>query len=133
LTYSGQLTVLVCWCGMRHAVPEELHDTQLRQHRDGGRVMDIYCPLGHAYIPSGKGEATRLREQLEQQRREAGRLAAERDQIQASLRAQKAATTRAKKRSAAAVCPCCHRSFSQLRRHMQSKHPGYDPSETTVG
>lgn len=33
--------------------------------------------------------------------------------------------TRAKTRAAAAVCPCCNRSFKQLRRHMRSKHPDY--------
>jgi uncharacterized protein (UPF0212 family) len=23
------------------------------------------------------------------------------------------------------VCPCCNRSFAQLRRHMAAKHPEY--------
>jgi hypothetical protein len=53
------------------------------------------------------------------------------------LRAQKGATTRAKKRAVAATCPCCGRSFSQLRRHMAAKHPealaehGIAPDTTT--
>jgi hypothetical protein len=48
-----------------------------------------------------------------------------REDTERRLSAQKGATTRAKKRHAAAVCPCCNRSFVQLRRHMENKHPGY--------
>jgi hypothetical protein len=139
LTYRGQLTVVTCWCGMRHAVPEELRDfqmRQMRQHRDGDRdVTSIYCPLGHGHVPSGKGEAELLRERLAAEekrlqaaRDNAARLAAERDQAEASARAYKGAATRARKRAAAAVCPCCKRSFVQLRRHMETKHPDYDPA-----
>lgn len=128
IVYSGELVVTMCWCGMRHAVPEELRDYQLRMHRDGRDVQSIYCPLGHGHVPAGKGKAAKLREQLEDERARAGRLAAARDQAEASLRAQKAATTRARKRSAAAVCPCCKRSFVQLRRHMAAKHPDFDPA-----
>lgn len=34
-------------------------------------------------------------------------------------------TTRAKKRAATGTCPCCGRSFVQLRRHMAAKHPDH--------
>lgn len=128
LRYSGELTVVKCWCGMRHAVPAELDDLQDRQHDNGRTQVAIYCPLGHQHERAGEGEAARLERQLQTERDRAARLAAERDQIQASLTAQKGATTRARKRAAAAVCPCCKRSFVQLRRHMATKHPGYDPS-----
>jgi hypothetical protein len=101
---------------------------QKRQHRDGKEQTSIYCPLGHGHIVSGKGEAEELRERLKREQDRAARLIADRDQIQASLTAQKGATTRARKRAAAAVCPCCNRPFVQLRRHMASKHPDYDPA-----
>jgi hypothetical protein len=113
---------------MRHAVPAELRADQQRQHRDGWQQTPIYCPLGHTHVIPGDGEAAKLQKRLERERDRAARLLAERDQIEASLRAQKGATTKAKKRAAAAVCPCCHRSFSQLRRHMAAKHPDYDPA-----
>lgn len=127
LRYHGTLTVVTCWCGMRHAVPEELHEHQKREHRDGRAQTGIYCPLGHSYIISGEGEAERLRKQLErtEQRRQAEREL--REDTERRLRAQKAATTKAKKRAAAALCPCCNRSFVQLRRHMEAKHPDYQP------
>jgi len=31
--------------------------------------------------------------------------------------------TKLKKRVTNGVCPCCHRSFQNLRRHMATKHP----------
>lgn len=133
IAYSGQLVVSTCWCGIRHAVPRELQDMQQRQHRDGRPQTDIYCPLGHAYEIAGEGEVARLQRELEQQRARAGRLAAARDQAEASARAYKGAATRARKRAAAAVCPCCKRSFVQLRRHMATKHPDYDPAADNDG
>jgi len=129
LDYLGTLTVMTCWCGVRHAVPEELYDFQRRQHRDGKSVTAIYCPLGHTHVPAGKGEAELLRGKLEraEQRRKAEREL--REDTERRLSAQKAATTRAKRRHAAGVCPCCGRTFKQLQRHMTTKHPDYDPTK----
>jgi hypothetical protein len=128
ISYTGRLVVATCWCGIKHAVPEELHDRQARQHRDGVKQASIYCPLGHSYINAGEGEAERLRRELGWQRDRVARANARADQAEASARAHKGAATKARKRAAAAVCPCCNRSFVQLRRHMATKHPDYDPA-----
>ena len=128
LTYSGTLVVVTCWCGMAHAVPEELRDYQLRQHRDDRNPIGIYCPLGHSHIPAGEGEAERLRKQLE---REQQRLAATRDLLaheERSHAATRGHLTRTKKRVGNGVCPCCGRTFQQLARHMKVKHPDYATS-----
>ncbi len=130
MTYSGRLTVMVCWCGMRHAVPEELAECQQRQHDNGERVVDIYCPLGHSYVPAGKGEAERLRERLRREERRSASLLAELDQEQASHRATKGQLTKTKKRIANGICPCCHRSFVNVARHMKSQHPDFEGGET---
>lgn len=129
ITYTGELVIRTCWCGMSHAIPEQLNDYQARQHRDGLEQISIYCPLGHTYIKAGEGEAARLKRQLKAEQERAARLAAQRDQAEASARAHKGAATKARKRAAAALCPCCKRSFVQLRRHMASKHPDYKPEE----
>jgi hypothetical protein len=123
ITYTGRLVVLTCWCGMAHAVPSEFRSYQMRCHDNGGVVPDIFCPLGHAHIPSGKGKAERERE-----RREAAEaaLSATRDQLSAERKehaATKGQLTKAKKRAFAGVCPCCNRSFVDVRRHMVTKHP----------
>lgn len=128
LVYTGALTVMTCWCGARHAVPLELANLQERQHNNGLEVRTIYCPLGHEHRPAGEARVVLLKRERESARNEAAARAAERDQAEASARAHKGAATRARKRSAAAVCPCCHRSFVQLRRHMKAKHPEYDPA-----
>jgi hypothetical protein len=123
LTYTGELTVAICWCGMRHAVPVELRELQRRQQGDGREVQPVYCPLGHEYIPSGKSKVAKLEEELERERQRAQAERDLREDTERRLSAQRAATTRAKRRQAAAVCPCCNRSFVQLRRHMAAKHP----------
>jgi hypothetical protein len=128
INYTGELTVLKCWCGIAHAVPSSLRSQQLRKH-ERGESMSIYCPLGHTHAPAGESKAEKLERQLQWQKEERARVAAERDQAQASARAHKGAATRARKKAAAAVCPVpgCGRSFVQLRRHMAAKHPDYDP------
>lgn len=131
LTFVGELTVITCWCGMRHAVPSELRNFQQRQHNDGGSVTSIYCPLGHQHAPAGEGEAAKLRRHLQTEADERTRAEAEREQAEASARAHKGAATKARKRAAAALCPCCNRSFVQLRRHMATKHPDFEPDHHT--
>lgn len=126
---QGQLVVVRCWCGVQHAVPHSLRAEQLRQFNDGGHnVQGIYCPLGHQHRPVGVTEAERLNRRLQQTQ-------AAHDQTKARLRdaenrrrAEKAAKTRLKNRIANGVCPCCHRPFVNLRRHMDKKHPDYRDS-----
>jgi len=130
ISYGGTLVVLTCWCGIAHAVPQSLRDEQLRQH-ESGHAMDVYCPLGHSHVPAGESRAEKLSRRLELEKEIRARVAAERDQAQASARAHKGAATKARKRAAAALCPCCNRSFVQLRRHMAAKHPDYDPAAAT--
>lgn len=131
LTYTGELTVLTCWCGIRHAVPAELRRHQLRRHNDGGQVPGIYCPLGHSHCPAGTPDVEREREQ--RQSLEAA-LRAERDQHDAERRAHaatKGQLTKTKKRVAGGVCPCCNRSFVNLARHMAGQHPSYATEQAT--
>lgn len=126
MSYTETLEVTTCWCGIHLAIPSNL----LRNAHDHGQ--QIYCPMGHKFGWS-ETEADRLRVKLERaeaaRERERNRANAERDlkeDTQRRLTAQKAATTKAKRRHAAAVCPCCNRSFVQLRRHMAAKHPDYE-------
>jgi hypothetical protein len=49
------------------------------------------------------------------------------------LVAQRGQTTKARnqlERVGNGVCPCCTRSFTNLRRHMATKHPGFKKVET---
>jgi hypothetical protein len=132
IEYTERLTVVTCWCGMHHAVPENLRDYQQRCHDEGRNVPDIFCPLGHSHMPAGQPLKDKLERRLAAEKERSARLAAQRDQAEASARAFKGAATRARRRAAAGVCPCCHRNFRQLRVHMSKMHPDYDPEAVTA-
>jgi len=122
ITFTEELTVVTCWCGMTHAVPSALRDYQVRKHDDGIDV-DVYCPRGHSYAIAGKSAVAKERERrqgLEAQ------LAAERDQHAAERRAHaatKATLTKGRKRADRGVCQHCQRSFVDVARHVRTKHP----------
>lgn len=135
LTFTGELTVVTCWCGCVHAVPSELRRYQLAEHANGRR-HNVYCPLGHQYAPSGETETTRLGRQLaiERSQHDQTKAAAReaREQRDAAIRrenAQKGAKTRIKNRVQKGVCPCCNRTFVELQRHMATQHPEWAATE----
>lgn len=122
---TDTLTVLRCWCGIQHAVPRSLANEQKRKHDEREKDLVIYCPLGHGGVVSGEGRAERLEKQLAAERARHDQTRAERDQHERSLRAERGAKTKLKKRLAGGVCPCCQRTFENLGRHMKTKHPEY--------
>ena len=90
-----------------------------------------YCRTGWGFSSEG-GENAKLRRKVE--RAEADRdfwskYSSEREQERDRARHQrdgfKGAMVKAKRRVGKGVCPCCSRSFANVRRHMESKHPGY--------
>lgn len=125
ITYEGTLVVVKCWCGMAHAVPEDLADYQRRAHADGTAVPDIYCPLGHCHVPAGKGRAERERELREATEQALANSREETRIAYAEISTLRAAATKARKRAARGVCPCCHRSFVDVARHINGQHPTY--------
>jgi predicted nucleic acid-binding Zn-ribbon protein len=113
-TYTEIVTLqeTVCKsCGVTHALPSKLLEG-LQQ--TGGYY---YCPNGHRW-GWGDSEEDRLRKELK-------RIQTELIQVKDQLQASERETKRHKKRIANGVCPCCHRSFVQLQRHMQTQHPEY--------
>jgi len=123
---NGQLHAITeCGCcGVVYTVPYKAHE---HARRKGGF---FHCPNGHQWGWDGKSsENAQLR--LERDRLKQ-RLAQKDDAIsslEGSLTATKGVVTRMKNRAAAGVCPCCNRSFQNLRRHMHSKHPNYTKGE----
>lgn len=132
-TYAGDtnLKVLTCPdCGVTYAIPLTMQEHAWQR---GQRQIVWFCPNGHELGYNGPSQAERERDAARAAlTRAQDRATAERDlreHTERQLRSQKAATTRAKKRHAAGVCPCCNRTFQQLTRHMASKHPDYDPTK----
>jgi len=126
-------------CGGTYA----LSSNYVRKKREeGGHWNCPYCEIGWGF---GDSKLGKLEQKLERERKR--REWAEKSRKRARERAEhearraagyKGAFTKAKKREervAAGVCPCCNRSFENLRRHMADQHPEYpaDPSENICG
>ena len=115
-------------CGVLFAMPESLRNSALKHsQKSPGETISFYCPNGHSQSYVGENTEQKLRRQLNEERERRARVAAQRDQAEASARAYKGAATKARKRAGAGVCPCCNRTFKQLARHMESKHPDFEP------
>jgi hypothetical protein len=132
MLYTGTLTEVTCWCGMTYAIPATLYQHMRNQRDNNERQPDVYCPLGHTWCIAGKSALDAKNEELERVQREkiwaenrASRLRLEKQAAERSAAAYKGQATKARKRAAAALCPCCNRSFVQLRRHLENKHPDY--------
>lgn len=123
-TFTGTLTVIECGeCGVTFGMTEEFIAQRRADHRG------FHCPNGHSRYYPQKSEAEKLRDRL---RSAEARLTHTQDQLQMTeyqRRAQKGQNTRLKNRIAAGVCPCCNRSFQDLRRHMAGQHPDYTNRE----
>ncbi len=130
--FAGSTSLVVevcCSCGVMFAMPVDLKTYALNHRGPNGRWF--YCPNGHDQFYTGETEEEKLKRALDQERTRSGRLAAERDQLEARRRSQKAANTRLRKRLANGVCPCCKRSFEDLHEHMKAKHPDYVVEDAT--
>lgn len=122
--YSRDMVLEQCpTCSVEYAIPRMAYDKAKQSSGPNGR--SIYCPNGHSWHYIGETEA-------EKQRHRADLLAqqiAQRDDeiagLEKSVSAHKGQITKLKKRASVGVCPCCNRSFRQLSRHMQNKHPAY--------
>lgn len=112
-------------CGFQYFVPKATSDIWRKN------AATFYCPLGH---PNwyGTSEADRLRKEVAaakqreetiRQQRDTAQL--ERDRAWETLKKTTKAKKALAKRIAAGVCPCCHRTVSQMARHMKTKHPDY--------
>lgn len=110
VTHTQTLVTVECVCGIAYAIPAELHKSALRDKSK----HTLWCPLGHQWHYSGKTDAEKLQAAEAQ-------LVAARDQLDAERKAH----ARTRKRVANGVCPCCHRSFVNVKRHMENKHPDY--------
>lgn len=120
LTASADLVTETCYrCGALFAMAADFKDARLRDRRD------FFCPNGHAQHYIGKTDTEKLKESK-------ARETALRDQLSAAIR--DAETTRIvllrdRHRFANGVCPCCTRSFENVRRHMTDQHPDYDVAQ----
>ena len=111
------LTCGVVGCGVPFGISRSLYD---KAQVDPS--VFFWCPNGHHIHYGGDSAEEKLR-------KAETRETALRDQLEASAREAelvRGALLRDRQRFANGVCPCCNRSFDNVRRHMATKHPGYD-------
>lgn len=106
-------------CGIVFGMEENYYQKRLEDH------AVWYCPSGHTRCFGGETEAERERRRREHAEARHAREQELRIRTERRLIAQRAATTRLKRRVAAGVCPCCNRTFQSLARHMQQRHPDF--------
>lgn len=110
-------------CGVLWAMTDGFLDQRRNDHRTW------YCPNGHSWHYPGESDLEKAKRQAKEARDSLARERARLDQVQASLRATKGVVTKQRtklERVAKGVCPCCNRSFRDLKRHMTTKHPDYN-------
>lgn len=116
-----QLTVMSCGqCGITFAAPESWRAE--KQRRGDG----WFCPNGHSRVYR-ESDVDKLKRELAAQKartwEEMERLFSEQRRHEQTQKEMK----RLKNRAKAGVCPCCHRTISQMARHMATKHPEFKP------
>lgn|ERR1700674_2979292 len=114
--------VLTCChedCGISFAVPNWWHRGKRESH------AWFYCPNGHRQHFAKESDSERFRRERDNALQQRARL--EQELVESQLEAVKAQrkAKRLEKRAAAGVCPCCNRTFSDMARHMKSKHPSF--------
>ena len=77
------------------------------------------CPNGHSQVFC-EGEIDRLRRERDLLKQDAARLEEEKA-------AAERETQRLRRRIGRGVCPCCNRTFTNIARHIKTKHPNIVP------
>lgn len=113
-------------CGGVYALSADF----LQHKREKGG--DWSCPYCRTYWHFTETEVARLQKAIEAEKRRtefyANNARIAREDAEHSERRRRATVgqmTRLKNRIGNGVCPCCNRTFKNLRRHMVSQHPEF--------
>lgn len=91
--------------------------------KESGRTW--YCTIcgcSRCFVV-GETEVQKLRRERDALLQREETLKAQRRNLEVALTKEQRSKARLKKRVQNGVCPCCTRSFTNLRRHMATKHP----------
>lgn len=118
-----------CWkCSSQFWMPDDL---EAAARRDSN--IAVYCAHGHRGVFTEKPteedrlrlERDRLVQRVAEKDDEINRQRLRAELTERRLSAAKGRVTRIKNRVGHGVCPCCNRTFTDLQRHMASKHSDY--------
>ncbi len=120
LEVNTELTTIDCGvCGGTYAINERY---RLQKYQHAGTWHCPYCQTSWGY---GETEISRLKLQLESQKKLTEWAKQEAKHAESRRRAAAGQLTKIKRRVGNGVCPCCNRTFKDLALHMKDKHPDY--------
>lgn len=120
LNVAFEFSTIECFkCGNNFAVSSSLHQTW----RNNGEFF--YCPSCGQKQHYAKSTVDKLTEELERKNKILINKNQEISFLEKQVAAQKGRLTKLQNRVSKGVCPCCNRSFQNLRKHMDTKHPDY--------
>jgi DNA-binding transcriptional regulator YiaG len=120
-------TEICCKCGMLYAMTTDFQ----RRRRDDREWF--YCPAGHQQHYTGKTEAQKLKQELERKEEMLVAADARASKSERILTRVSRAHNKMRTRVMNGVCPCCNRSFGNLREHMKTQHPEFGKADTMSG
>lgn len=99
-------------CGVVHHIPTALYNGL----RENGGYYN--CPNGHSW-----GWDKAQEKEVERIRRDRDRAIQERARLEEENAEKDKKIVRLEKRASAGICPCCTRTFTNMARHIKTKHP----------
>lgn len=125
-TTTASFVIEECYkCHIPFGITNDFH---YRKKDDG---TSFYCPNGHGQIFTTT-TVQKLEKKLRQEEEKLKREKIEREHAQGLFEAERNShrttrghQTRLKNRIFAGVCPCCNRTFQNLKAHMKGKHPEF--------
>lgn len=111
------VTVQCCSCGVVFGMPSDLNE----RFKDDPTKM-FSCPNGHEQHYS-KSKSQREIDKLKRDLEDTQDLLAQKEATAIQLEGQLKSEKRKLKRLEKGVCHCCNRSFVNLKRHIETKHP----------
>lgn len=109
-------------CSIGFGVPQSFEQSRRADRKD------FFCPAGHSQWFPGKTQNKVIEELKAQVASKDDLLQStrrERDKHWRLLRAAEGKAKAIRMRVSAGVCLCCNRTFQDLARHMQTKHPSF--------
>jgi hypothetical protein len=117
--------VVTCYtCGIPFGITSELYKRAVTD-----AIGSVTCPAcGKLTCWRESDDQKKIKElerKLTWETNEVARQKQQREVAEASLTATRGVVTKMRKRVSVGTCPCCKRNFSQLARHMKTKHPDF--------
>jgi len=116
-------TEVCCSCGVVFAMPTDMQRRRRNDHNS------FFCPAGHSQRYVGETEEDRLKRELAREQDLRINAQHQASSARSSLARVTKAHRKMRQRVMNGVCPCCTRSFSNLREHMKSQHPDFNDDQ----